>query len=70
MTIKEIPGYGPVRREGLAYALVDAASMEDVNALFHETWCHRLHVRQGEFQAMCEIDGEPFVLVGRIGGDV
>ncbi|MFI5644817.1 hypothetical protein [Kitasatospora sp. NPDC051705] len=76
-TLKEVPGLGIARldRGGLAYRLSEPLTIDEVAGLLRETWCRRLTVSDAsadgrypaEFRALCELDGEPFVLVGRIG---
>ncbi|MGA5818829.1 hypothetical protein ACPC54_13350 [Kitasatospora sp. NPDC094028] len=76
-THKEVPGLGIARLDGggLAYRLADPLTIDEVSGLARQSWCHRLEVsdassdgqRPAQFRAICELDGEPFVLVGRIG---
>ncbi|MBP0452398.1 hypothetical protein J5Y04_23045 [Kitasatospora sp. RG8] len=76
-TLKQVPGLGTARLDHgcLAYRLAEPLTIDEVAGLLRETWCRRLTVsdasadgeRPAEFRALCELDGEPFVLVGRIG---
>ncbi|MFD8082711.1 hypothetical protein ACFV4F_13580 [Kitasatospora sp. NPDC059722] len=76
-SIRNVPGLGIARLDhrGLAYRLAEPLTIDEVAGLPRETWCHRLTVTDAsadgrcaaEFHAICELDGEPFVLVGRIG---
>ncbi|MFJ8626246.1 hypothetical protein ACIRD3_25885 [Kitasatospora sp. NPDC093550] len=76
-TVRNVPGLGIARldRGGLAYRLSEPLTIDEVADLLRETWCRRLTVTDAsadgehpaEFRALCELDGEPFVLVGRIG---
>lgn len=76
-THKQVPGLGIARLDGggLAYRLADPLTIDEVGGLARQQWCHRLEVsdassdgrRPAQFRAICELDGEPFVLVGRIG---
>ncbi|MEV7935272.1 hypothetical protein AB0O82_03935 [Kitasatospora sp. NPDC088264] len=76
---KDVPGLGIARLDGggLAYRLADPLTIDEVSGLARESWCRRLEVsdassdgqRPAQFRAICEVDGDPFVLVGRIGAD-
>ncbi|AUY51265.1 hypothetical protein [Streptomyces sp. CB01881] len=76
-THKQVPGLGIARLDGggLAYRLADPLTIDEVGGLARQSWCHRLVVtdasadgrRPAEIRAICELDGEPFVLVGQIG---
>ncbi|GAA2129889.1 hypothetical protein GCM10009760_01660 [Kitasatospora kazusensis] len=76
-TLKQVPGLGIARLDGggLAYRLADPVTTDDVVGLARQQWCRRLEVcdassdgqRPAQFRAVCELDGDPFVLVGRIG---
>ncbi|KJS56302.1 hypothetical protein VM98_07745 [Streptomyces rubellomurinus subsp. indigoferus] len=76
-THKQVPGLGIARLDGggLAYRLADPLTIDEVGGLARRSWCHRLEVsdassdgrRPAQFRAICELDGEPFVLIGRIG---
>ncbi|MER6396876.1 hypothetical protein ABT263_12575 [Kitasatospora sp. NPDC001603] len=73
--ITSLPLVGTVRRDGVAYRVADPVPLDVVSGLIREPWCSRLVVTDarsggacpGEFTAMCVVDGQPFVLVGRIG---
>ncbi|WP_369183772.1 hypothetical protein [Streptomyces sp. Y1] len=76
-THKQVPGLGIARLDGggLAYRLADPLTIDAVGGLARQSWCHRLEVcdassdgrRPAQFRAICELNGEPFVLIGRIG---
>ncbi|MFF2354929.1 hypothetical protein ACFVVL_34825 [Kitasatospora sp. NPDC058115] len=74
--ISSLPLVGTVHRDGVAYRVADPVPIDVVSGLIRESWCSRLVVTDAksggasasEFTAMCVVDGEPFVLVGRIGG--
>ncbi|MFD8785972.1 hypothetical protein [Kitasatospora sp. NPDC059599] len=76
-TTRNVPGLGIARLDhgGLTYRLAEPLTIDEVAGLPREAWCRRLTVtdssadgeRPAEFHAICELDGEPFVLVGRIG---
>ncbi|MFJ9607027.1 hypothetical protein ACIRS1_11875 [Kitasatospora sp. NPDC101176] len=75
--IRNVPGLGTARLDhgGVTYRLAEPLTIDEVSGLPREDWCHRLTVTDAsadgryaaEFHAICELDGEPFVLVGRIG---
>ncbi|MFB7678216.1 hypothetical protein ACFC26_43170 [Kitasatospora purpeofusca] len=73
--ISSLPLIGTVRRDGIAYRTADPVPIDVVSGLIRESWCSRLVVTDAaaggespaEFTAMCVVDGQPFVLVGRIG---
>ncbi|MFF2549164.1 hypothetical protein ACFVUY_42310 [Kitasatospora sp. NPDC058063] len=70
--ITELPLVGAVTRDGVAYQVAAPVSVGTVSALMCESWCNKLQVSDyggPHFRAMCVVDGEPFVLTGRIGGD-
>ncbi|MFG2919564.1 hypothetical protein ACGF0D_42695 [Kitasatospora sp. NPDC048298] len=69
--ITELPLVGTVHPDGVAYRVEIPVSVDTVSALICESWCSKLQVSDfggPHFRAMCVVDGEPFVLTGRIAG--
>ncbi|MFH8387676.1 hypothetical protein ACH4E7_43500 [Kitasatospora sp. NPDC018058] len=73
--IAQLPLVGTVHRDGVAYRAASPVPIHIVTGLIRESWCSRIAVTDAssdgqapaEFHAMCVVEGEPFVLTGRIG---